>query len=44
MTFTEAQALDYPPVTAENRSAISQTLQELKNKLRNIGSVDPTAI
>ena len=44
MTFTEAQALDYPPVTAENRSAISQTLQELKNKLRNIGSVDPNSI
>ncbi len=44
MTFTEAQALNYPAVTKENRSEVAHTLQELKYKLRGIGSVDPSSI
>ncbi len=44
ITFTEAQGMNYPPVTKENRSDIAHTLQELKYKLRGIGSVDPSSI
>lgn len=44
ITFSEAEALDYPPVTEENRHEISQQLSELKYKLRGIGSVDPSTI
>ncbi len=44
ITFTEAEALDYPQVTPENRAEVVQTLTELKYKLRGIGSVDPAAI
>ncbi len=44
ITFSEAQAMNYPPVTKENRSEIAHTLQELKYKLRGIGSVDPSSI
>ena len=44
ITFTEAVALNYPPVTDDNHAEITKTLTELKNKLRNIGSVDPNSI
>ncbi len=44
ITFSEAQAMNYPPVTKENRSEVAHTLQELKYKLRGIGSVDPSTI
>jgi chromosome segregation protein len=44
ITFSEAQAMNYPPVTKENRSEVAHTLQELKYKLRGIGSVDPSSI
>jgi chromosome segregation protein len=44
ITFSEAQAMNYPPVTKETRSEVAHTLQELKYKLRGIGSVDPSAI
>ena len=44
MTFTEAEAMNYPPVTAENRAEVSKNLSELKYKLRGIGSVDPSSI
>lgn len=43
-TFTAAQEMNYPPVTKENRSEVAHTLQELKYKLRGIGSVDPSSI
>ena len=44
LTFSEAQALNYPEVTSENRAEIEETLTNLKNKLRGIGSVDPASI
>ncbi len=44
ITFTEAQGMNYPEVTKENRSEVAHTLQELKYKLRGIGSVDPSSI
>lgn len=44
LTFTEAQALNYPPVTAENHAETVKNLSELKYKLRGIGSVDPNSI
>lgn len=44
ITFSEAEALNYPPVTAENRDEVSKLLTELKYKLRGIGSVDPSSI
>ncbi len=44
MTFTEAEAMNYPPVTAENRAEVAKNLNELKYKLRGIGSVDPNSI
>ena len=44
ITFSEAEALNYPPVTAENRDEIAKQLTELKYKLRGIGSVDPNSI
>ncbi len=44
ITFSEAEALNYPPVTNENRDEIAKQLQELKFKLRGIGSVDPKSI
>ncbi len=44
MTFSEAEAMNYPPVTQDNRSEVAKTLNELKYKLRGIGSVDPASI
>ncbi len=44
MTFSEAEAMNYPPVTQDNRSEIAKSLNELKYKLRGIGSVDPASI
>ncbi len=44
ITFTEAQEMNYPAVTKENRAEVAHTLQELKYKLRGIGSVDPSSI
>ena len=44
ISFTEAQQLGYPEVTEQNRSEVSSKLQELKYKLRGIGSVDPKSI
>ncbi|MBR2461413.1 MAG: chromosome segregation protein SMC [Clostridia bacterium] len=44
LTFSEAEALNYPPVTQENRAEIASQLNELKYKLRGIGSVDPSTI
>ncbi len=44
LTYTAATELHYPPVSEENRSAVAQTQTELKNKLRNLGSVNVNAI
>ncbi len=44
ITFSEAEAMNYPPVTSDNRSEVAKTLNELKYKLRGIGSVDPASI
>lgn len=44
ITFTEAEELNYPPVTAQNRHELNQQLTELKYKLRGLGSVDPSSI
>ncbi len=44
ITFSEAEALNYPPVTQENRAEVAKTLSDLKYKLRGIGSVDPASI
>ncbi len=44
LTFSEAEALNYPPVTQDNRAEVAKTLSELKYKLRGIGSVDPASI
>lgn len=44
LTFTEAQALNYPAVTEENRSETEQTLNTLKELLRKVGNVDPNSI
>ncbi len=44
LTFSEAEALNYPPVTQDNRSEVAKALSDLKYKLRGIGSVDPASI
>ncbi len=41
---TEAQALGYPPVTADNRREVLATQTECRNKLRAIGHFDPDAV
>ena len=44
LTRADAVALNYPPVTPENRSEIAKTQQECQNKLRSIGHVDLDAV
>ncbi|MBR2473578.1 MAG: chromosome segregation protein SMC [Clostridia bacterium] len=44
LTFSDAEALNYPAVTSENRKEIEQTLTELKEQLRKVGNVDPNSI
>ncbi len=44
LTYTAAQELQYPEVTAENRAEVAQVQTEFKNKLRNLGSVNVNAI
>ena len=44
LTFSDAEALNYPPVTPSNRSEIEKTLTELKEQLRKVGNVDPNSI
>ena len=44
LTFSEAEALNYPPVTPENREQIKDTLAELKEQIRKVGNVDPASI
>ncbi len=44
LTYSTAIALDYPPVTSENHKEILAIATECKNKLRNLGHVNPNAI
>ncbi len=44
MTRAEAVALNYPPVTPENRTQMLATQTECRNKLRAIGHFDPEAV
>jgi len=44
MTRADAAALNYPPVTAENRAEYAKTQIECQNKLRYIGHVDLDAV
>ncbi|MBQ8408159.1 MAG: chromosome segregation protein SMC [Clostridia bacterium] len=44
LTRADAVALNYPPVTPENRADFAKTQIECQNKLRNIGHVDLDAV
>ena len=44
LTRADAVALNYPPVTPENRAEFAKTQIECQNKLRNIGHVDLDAV
>ncbi len=44
ISYEDAIAADYPPVTKENRSEFAARQGSLRGKLRNIGSVNPNAI
>lgn len=44
ITYEEALALDYPPVTAQNRAEVAALQSSCKAKIRELGSVNPGAI
>ena len=44
MSYEDALAADYPPVTPENVEQMRQTSVSCYNRLRNIGGYSPTAI
>lgn len=44
MSYEDALAADYPPVTPENEAQMRQTAVSCYNRLRNIGGYSPTAI
>ena len=44
MSYEDAVAANYPPVTPENETAMRQTSISCYNRLRNIGGYSPTAI
>ncbi|MBQ4111356.1 MAG: chromosome segregation protein SMC [Clostridia bacterium] len=44
LSRAEAVALDYPPVTPENRAEVVAVQTECRNKLRFIGHFDPEAV
>ena len=44
ITYEEAVALDYPPVTAQNRSEMASLLASCRASIRQLGSVNPNAI
>ena len=44
ITYEDAIALDYPPVTAENREEIAAIQTSCRSKLRSIGNFNPNAI
>ncbi len=44
ITYEDAVALEYPPVTAENRDEVAAVQSSCKSKLRALGHYDPAAI
>ena len=44
ITYEDAVALNYPPVTAENREEIAAIQTSCRSKLRHIGNFNPNAI
>ena len=44
ITYEDAVALNYPPVTAENRDEIAEIQSSCRSKLRHIGNFNPNAI
>ena len=44
MTYEDAVALNYPPVTPENRDEIGAIQASCKSKLRHLGAYNPSAI
>ena len=44
ITYEEAVALDYPPVTQQTRHEIASVLSSCRAKIRELGSVNPGAI
>ena len=44
ITYEDAVALEYPPVTEENREEVSHTQATCKAKLRRLGNFNPAAI
>lgn len=44
LTFTAASGLDYPALTAEERPAAAKRMNELKNAVKSLGSVNVGAI
>ena len=44
ITYDDAVALNYPPVTAENRDEIASIQSSCRSKLRSIGNFNPNAI
>ena len=44
ITYEDAVALDYPPVTKENRDEIAAIQSSCRSKLRSIGNYNPAAI
>ncbi len=44
LTYTQAVALEYPPVSEENRAEFTSNAQKLKNQIRALGSVNIGAI
>ena len=44
ITYEEAVALDYPPVTAQNRAEMASLLSSCRAKIRELGSVNPNAV
>lgn len=44
ISYEDAIALQYPPVTAENRDEVAALQTSCRNRLRNIGHFDPDSI
>ena len=44
ITYEDAIALNYPPVTSENRDEIAAVQSSCRSKLRHIGAYNPSAI
>ncbi|MBO5789775.1 MAG: hypothetical protein J6R40_01320, partial [Clostridia bacterium] len=44
LTYEQAVALEYPPVTKENRAQVAAALTSARNRLRAMGSVNANAV